>query len=567
MLELFLLGRPRAARDGRPVDGVRGTKAWALLAHLLLADGPVSRQRLAALLFPDAADPAAALRWNLSQLRRGLGVGLDGDPVTLTLPPGTWVDAAVLAHGEASEAAAVAGPAQQLLAGVSFGDNEPFTLWLEGERRHLVTLAADVLREAALLELSRGAPGEAVKLAERVVQLAPLDENAAVLLVRSLREAGRPTEALAVADATADRLRDDLGMQPSSALWSTAHASTGGRGGSGGRAAIQAQLEAGEAALAAGATNAGLDALREAVGGSRAIDEPDLLARSLTALGSALIHTVRGSDQDGIALLHEAIPHSRSADLPPVSARAHRELGYVDMLRGRYERARRWFTKAVDQAAGDDEELSWIAAFAGAARTDVADYAAASELLDEAVARARVAEAHEAAAMAHSMRGRMRLLREDASGARDDLDRSIEIARHLAWRSFQPWPQSMRAEVARSSGDLDGAMAMLQPALATGRQIGDPCWESMALRGLGLTTVAQGALTEGLQLLEDAPRQCRRLPDTYLWVEVYGIDALADATSSHGMSSAATWIQRLEEASTSHGMRALRDNAARYRQR
>ena len=74
MLELFLLGRPRAIRDGHPVDTLRGLKAWVLLTYLLLADGPVDRHRLALLLFPDAADPAATLRWNLSQLRRSLGV-------------------------------------------------------------------------------------------------------------------------------------------------------------------------------------------------------------------------------------------------------------------------------------------------------------------------------------------------------------------------------------------------------------------------------------------------------------------------------------------------------------
>ena len=35
--------------------------------------GPVSRDRLIALLFQDAGDPAAALRWNLGQVRRLLG--------------------------------------------------------------------------------------------------------------------------------------------------------------------------------------------------------------------------------------------------------------------------------------------------------------------------------------------------------------------------------------------------------------------------------------------------------------------------------------------------------------
>lgn len=567
MLELNFLGHPRATRDGRPVNDVRGTKAWALLAYLLLSDGPFDRRRLALLLFPDAADPAAALRWNLSQLRRGLGVSVEGDPIQLALPSGTRVDLEVLAHGEASEAASVAWLDQQLLDGVSMDGLESFAFWLEGERRHLAALSVDVLREAAVLRLSRGDAGGAVTLAERVAHLDPFDENAAVLLVRSLREAGRQREAKEVADSTAARLRDELGVEPASMLWSAAHASTGGAARIGGTAAVEAQLEAGEAALAAGAPDAGLDALRGALGGSRAIGEPALLARCLTALGSALIHAVRGSDQDGLALLHEAIPFAVSAELPSVAARANRELGYVDLLRGRYERAQRRFTAAVEHAAGDDEELAWIAGFAGAARTDVADFPAAAGLLDEAVGRAGASGSRQAAAMAHAWRGRLRLLVDDDPGAVEDLDLAVDITRDIGWRSLQPWPQTMRAEIAYRRGDLDSASSILQPALATSLQVGDPCWESLALRGLGLTKLAGGHVADGLELLEEAPRQCRRLPDTYLWIEVYGIDALADVTSERGLPDAQAWIERLENASTSHGMRAMSRNAAAYRQR
>jgi tetratricopeptide (TPR) repeat protein len=331
--------------------------------------------------------------------------------------------------------------------------------------------------------------------------------------------------------------------------------------------AVEAQLDAGEAALAAGVPDAGLDTLREALGGARAVGEPGLLARCLTALGTGLIHAVRGSDQDGLALLHEAVPLAISADLPGVAARASRELGYVDVLRGRYERAQRWFASAADLAVGDDEELAWIAAFAGTGRTDVDDHPAATAFLDEALGRADASGSLQAAAYTLAMRGRLRLLTDDLTGAADDLDRSLGAARTSGWRSFQPWPQTMLAEIAHRRGDRDVARSLLEPALATSRQVGDPCWESMALRGLGLAAVGDGDLPEGLTMLEDAPRQCRRLPDTYLWVEAYGLDALADVASQRGLAEADGWIQRLEDLSTSHGMRALARSAARYRAR
>lgn len=78
-VEIRLLGRPRSWRDGVEIL-LRGHKAWLLLAKLLVDDVPASRDRLARMLFVDAADPAAALRWNLSQLRRCLDLHLDGDP-------------------------------------------------------------------------------------------------------------------------------------------------------------------------------------------------------------------------------------------------------------------------------------------------------------------------------------------------------------------------------------------------------------------------------------------------------------------------------------------------------
>ena len=97
-LVIHLLGRPHLEVDGDAGYRFRSRKSWALLAFLLLAERPVTRSRLAGLLFAEADDPLRALRWSLAELRRGLGpaVVLDGDPVRLTLPPGSTVDVDVL---------------------------------------------------------------------------------------------------------------------------------------------------------------------------------------------------------------------------------------------------------------------------------------------------------------------------------------------------------------------------------------------------------------------------------------------------------------------------------------
>ena len=50
-LAIHLLGRPRVERGGAAVPAPRGHKAWGVLAYLLLADRPPSRDELASLLF------------------------------------------------------------------------------------------------------------------------------------------------------------------------------------------------------------------------------------------------------------------------------------------------------------------------------------------------------------------------------------------------------------------------------------------------------------------------------------------------------------------------------------
>jgi DNA-binding SARP family transcriptional activator len=104
-----LLGPPEIERDGVVVAPPRGHKAWAVLAYLLLEERPVSRARLAGLIFGDADDPLGALRWTLAQLRRALGVTgtLRGDPLELgLLPAGTAVDVLALAAGDPDPALA-----------------------------------------------------------------------------------------------------------------------------------------------------------------------------------------------------------------------------------------------------------------------------------------------------------------------------------------------------------------------------------------------------------------------------------------------------------------------------
>ena len=557
-LSIHLLGRPRVERDGVAVPGPRGHKAWGVLAYLVLAERPPSRDELASLLFAEADDPQGALRWNLSALRRLLpGATLEGDPVVLSLAPGTVVDVRDAPVG------------RELLQGMFFSTSPAFEIWLATERRHLAGVAAALLRESALARLASGDASGAADVAARLVQSDPLDEGYQVLLIRSLAAAGDGIAAARQAARCTELFRRALGVDPSPAVAEAARTvtATPTAGPVGGRAAARAQLEAGDAAIAAGALDAGLQCLRRAVADARSAGDPALEARALLALGSALVHASRGRDEEAAAALHEALAVAERHGLESSAAAAARELGYVEFLQARYERAESWLARALRLAVADPAERGRVGSVLGCVRSDTAYYARATETLAEACAMSERAGDGRRVAYALSMLGRVQLLTGELDAAAATLDASLARARRERWPAFAPWPEALRGDVDVAHGDLGAALGRYEHAFALGCQLGDPCWEGIASRGLGVVRAREGRLEEGLEWLLDARRRCMRLPDAYLWVEGYTLDALCAIAVEHALPDAGTWVAELADLAGRAGMRELAARAHVHRGR
>ncbi len=569
-LSIHVLGPPRLERGGAPAEPPRGNKAWGLLVFLLRTRLPPSRERLAGLLFPEADDPLGTLRWTLSELRRSLGDDADvgGDPVRLTLRPGTLVDVDVLSGGSWAEAVALPGFGNELVDGLVVRSSPGFEMWLEDERRQVAGTTSAVLHQAALALLGRGQAADAVRHASDLVRLNPYDENAHVLLVRCLRAAGDPEGAARRAEACRELFRRELGIDPSGALQTAAEASEApvvGRVSSG--AAVLAQIEAGEAALAAGAVDAGVQRMRGAVAAARTIDDRELLARALVSLGGALVHSARGRDEEGAASLHEGATLAEEAGRADVAATGWREISWVQFLRAQYERAEASLTRTAVLAAGANEELAWVDVTRGACRHDTGDYAAAGELLRSGVERARRLPSGQPLAQALTLLGRYHLLRGEIEDAVHVLDQALAEVDARGMTAFVSWPESFRGEIDLARGDVDAAEARFEHAFALGCQVGDACWESIGLRGLGLVAAARGDVPRALDLLLEAPRLCRRLPDTYLWIEAYALDALCAVAVEHRAEAALRWIDELEAVTARRGIRELLVHATIYRAR
>ena len=563
-----LLGPPTVARDGDACPAPRGRKVWALFAYLALSARPPTRQLLAELLFPDADDPASALRWNLSELRRLLGgpetVG-SGTTVGLRLPSGSVVDVHVLLEGTSGEAVELPGLGRELLEGMDVEASPGFTAWLLGERRRLQALGGSVLREGALRALAAGNPRRAIELATRLLGVDPLDEDAHVLLVRAFAATGDEVAVERQLNASLELFRHELGTAPGTELYEAALIETTPppRGG-GGRTAVRALLETGEAAVGAGAVDVGIVTFRRAVAEAGETDDPSLEAETLLALGAALVHAVKGRDEEGSAALHRAIAAAEASGDRRIAAAAHRELGYAELLRGEYARSAVWLRAADEFADGDLLELSRIRSVEGAGASDVGRHERAAELLGEAIDLARSVEHRRQMAWAMTCLGRGQLMCDELDAAQATLREACDLASTERWTAFLPYPESLLAEVWIRLGEGERATEALQHSFAVACSVDDACWEAYSVRGLGLLRAADGDLQDAVAMMEDALTRCLRQQDTHRWIRAYVMDALCAVSTAAGHPLAAAWVTDLGSLSERCTMREFSVHAYLY---
>jgi DNA-binding SARP family transcriptional activator len=548
-----LLGRPRLERAGAALPPPPGRKAWALLALLLLSPAPASRRQLTDLLFTEAADPLAALRWTTAALRRSLGdaAQLGGDPLELRWTAHVDVDVDRLG-GHATWSPGLDG---ELLEGFAFPDSPAFETWLLVERRRLAGGVDALLRETAVAALSSGRAPDAVTLAERLARRQPFDEGAQALLARALAATGDAFAAREHVVATAARFRRELGHPPSAALAAAAQITLGrplARPSVGG-AGVRALLEAGRAATGAGAVDAGVDCLRRAVEDAERLGEASLAAAANLALGSALVHALRGRDEEGSVALHAAVREAEAAGDGATAATACRELGFVDVQAGRRGRAARWLDRATALADGDDRELAAVLGVRGMDLSDQGSTAEALEALGESADRARSAGHRRQAGWSLSIAGRAHLLRGEDDDAARALAESTALVQEERWMAFLPWPQALQAELDIRQGRLDDAASTLDSSWQLACQVEDPCWEGMAARGLGVLAAHAGRRDAATTWLQDAHRRCTRWPDRYVWVQAH----ILDAVCASGLPGAHTAVTELLDLAGRTGMRGF----------
>jgi len=218
-LRITLLGSPRVERAGHEVT-FETRKAVAILAYIAIEGGRQPRERLAAMLWPDADDERArgALRRTLSAIRTSaVGDRLEADMSTAALArERVMVDVLELRarRAKGDHAGAVRLYAGDLLAGFALRDAPAFEEWQEAQAERLRSELADSLERLISEERGAGRLGKAIDHARGWLALDPLNEAAHRELIRLHAAAGDRSAAIRQYHECAQLLDRELGVAP-----------------------------------------------------------------------------------------------------------------------------------------------------------------------------------------------------------------------------------------------------------------------------------------------------------------------------------------------------------------
>jgi len=519
-LKIILIGKPKVVgSDGTPRP-VPGHQPWAVLARLLRAEHPLSRREIAADIFPDTEDPMGALRWCLASLRRATGTEtLQGDPIDLNLPAGTYVDIWNLDADDFDLYGAA-----DFLGGVEPTASAEFSTWLMIEREHIASKLYERLRRESLLALAVGNYERALAFAMRAVKSRPLDESGHIILVKCLAMSGKIAAAVAHVDATEAEFLKEIGAKPSNALRAAARKTIADAPeGVSPSAVVASLIKSGKAAVSAGAVDAGLDCLRRAASDAEKLGDSHLHAKALQELGTSLVHAVRGFDDEGAIVLRQAAEIASSIGSSKIAAQALCELGYVEALAGRRPSAATYLDEALTNADGDKESQACVHAFMGFNLVDwgrvelgVSHYEQSLEFARSAGDRRREIWSLGIGAWGIIRAGRPQM-------ARDWLTSCLKLCDDVRWLAFRPWPIALLAETKLALREVSNSTHRdLEEALALSNQLGDPCWQAITARAMSLVHAEAEEYDTAGKWMAHARERCCTVTDLYtgLLVEI-----------------------------------------------
>lgn len=198
-------------------------KALAILAILAANGGkPVTRDRLVALLWPEAGGAGAsgrgALKTAIYELRQALGTAdavagtaeLSLDPAIITSDVAE-LEAAHVSRDFRTAAEVYRG---KFLDAFQLRDSAEFEHWVDARRAHYARIFREAVEGLAADAAFRGNRTERLSLLKRLASAEPLDGKVAAMLIDAMADAGDRTGALSHFQQHEKLLREELDVAP-----------------------------------------------------------------------------------------------------------------------------------------------------------------------------------------------------------------------------------------------------------------------------------------------------------------------------------------------------------------
>jgi len=245
-LTLNLMGEFQVWLDSQLVQSFGTQKTRALLAYLAMEAGQAhSREHLACLFWPEQPEERArhSLRQALSALRSALAdrddregfLNIERESVRFAQGSGMCVDAIALLdevkaigehqHRRRSNCLSCLERSRKIcqlyqgdfLAGFNLGDAEGFTEWAALRREWLHAQTIEALGQVAAYHENRAEWASALGFCQRMVQMAPWNEESHQRLMRLLAASGQRSAALRQFEICRKTLERELGIEPAPA--------------------------------------------------------------------------------------------------------------------------------------------------------------------------------------------------------------------------------------------------------------------------------------------------------------------------------------------------------------
>lgn len=254
------------------------------------------------------------------------------------------------------------------------------------------------------------------------------------------------------------------------------------------------------------------------------------VARMLLNLGEAYISGVRGQRGEGLVFLEKARPLCEAIDDRQGLAHIELGIGHMRLIWGEYDEARPHLERAValGRELRDALVLSSALNYLGVALRDVGEYDGSLAQLDEAWRVAESGDVETQAGFALANLGSVYLLKGYYEQAMTMAERGVRLLEAINANSLLPYALDVLGDVYRERGEIERALDCYERALPIAREVQDPCWESFALAGRGLTRLSGDDLDTALNDLHSAFAVCRQSRDMYSLATVLAMARLAN---------------------------------------